>query len=210
MKINNLTDAMQALFKMAKGFKALEPTSSTTQTYGLIYVRPLSDELVQFCIHANKTRLCRVTFDGALGREFAKFWAQSQKIARWDALDIWKCTPHMHEKFLTDPEHYATYLRTEREQGIAKAACLWDKVDGIFTADNTPSEGLNLVDLVQVSECIKAVECFTAPIPTPRFGKGYRLGHEGHISHGKYYIEVSGGNGGAWVDAICAAKFITY
>jgi hypothetical protein len=208
MKINNLADAMQALFKMAKGFKALEPTTST-QTYGLIYVRPLSNELVQFCMHANKTRLCRVTFDGALGREFAKFWTKSQKIARWDALDIWKCTPNMRKDFLTDPEHYATYLRTERDQGIAKAAWLWCKVDSIFTADNKSSDGLNLVDLVQVSECIKAVECFTAPILAPH-DQGNSLGREGHITHGKYYIEVSSGNGGAWIEAICAAKFIAY
>lgn len=211
MKIETIAEAVQALFKMAYEFRAYYPSSAPEgdahpEQYGALFVRPLTSELFQCAVRANKGRLIRVTFDGELGIGLGKIFADAQRIKEFHALDISKLQLEAldPELFYLDPRSWAECaLDTEFYHKVA--ASFWPAVDTLFSDElhHHTIEPVD-VDLVQLAECIKGVSHFIAPTPAQAFVKGSRIGRYGFIENTDQFTKVAGGCEHVLAEAICA------
>lgn len=211
MKIDTIAKAVQALFKMAYEFRAYYPASAPEgdahpEQYGALFMRPLTSELFQCAVRANRCRLIRVTFDGEIAAGLGKIFTEAQHIKEFHALDISELQLEAldPELFYLDPRSWAECsLSTEFYHKVA--ANLWPAVDELFSEEleHHTIEPVD-VDLVQVAECIKGVSHFIAPTPAQAFVKGSRMGRYGYIENTDRFVKVAGGCEHVLAEAICA------
>ena len=208
-KIETTAQAVKALFNMAYEFRAYLPSTAPEgdahpEQYGKLFMHPITDELFQCVVRANRARLIRVSFDGAIGAELCKIFSAAQAIKEFSVLDIGELPLTAREYVYTDPEAWARFSLTDKLTQDA-VANLWNGVDTLF-ADVLHSHTIDPVDLdlTQVAECIKGVSHFINAVPAQIMRKGSRMGRYGFIENTSRYCKVAGGCEHILAEAICA------
>lgn len=209
MKIETTAQAVEALFNMAHEFRAYLPSTAPEgdahpEHYGKLFMRPITDDLFQCAVRANKARLIRVSFDGAIGAEMCKIFTAAQAIKIFTALDIGELPLTGWEYVYTDPEAWARFSLTDKLTQNASVA-IWQALDTLF-ADVLHYHTIDPVDLdlTQVAECIKGVSHFINAVPAQTMRKGSRMGRYGFIENTSRYCKVAGGCEHILAEAICA------
>lgn len=209
MKIETTYQAVDALFNMAREFKAYLPSTAPEgdahpEHYGKLFMRPVNEELFQCAVRANKARLIRVTFDGPIGTEMCKIFTAAQAIKEFSALAIGDLPFDAWENVYVDPESWARWGMADKLTQDASVA-IWQALDTLF-ADELHYHTIDPVDLdlTQVAECIKGVSHFINAVPAQTMRKGSRMGRYGFIENTSRYCKVAGGCEHILAEAICA------